>query len=257
MSTVHETLTHYEEIERRLRTLDLVEDNGENMESDWHRLAMNLLIEQICWFLRGRKDFFCGGNMFIYFNVEQARNRDFRGPDFFFVNGVPREPLRRWWAVWDEGGRYPDVIIELTSPSTTKEDHTTKKDVYEQIFRTRDYFCYDPDTQTLEGWHLGDGHYEPLTANERGWLWCKELELWLGTWEGTFMGLQATWLRFYDRDGNVLPIFAEAERQRAEAERQRAEAERQRADAAEAELARLKARLAQLEEKQDRPGDRG
>lgn len=43
----------------------------------------------------------------------------------------------------------------------------------------------------------------------------------------------ATWLRFYDAEGNLLllPVEAEqAERQRAESERQRAESERQRAD---------------------------
>ena len=50
---------------------------------------------------------------------------------------------------------YPDVIIELLSPTTAKEDRTTKKRIYEQTFHTSEYYLYDPDTQQLEGWRLG------------------------------------------------------------------------------------------------------
>jgi Uma2 family endonuclease len=237
-----------------LPDVELIETDGEPLESEWHRRAMNLLIEVVTYHLRQRNDFYVGGNMFIYFSTEQARNRDFRGPDFFFVEGVNHEPMRPYWAVWLEGGHYPDVIIELLSPRTAVEDRTTKKDIYEQIFRTAEYYCYDPTTQQLEGWQLHGGRYQPLAPNVHGWLWCERLQLWLGTWTGPFLMYPATWLRFYDAQEQVIPIFAEAaqqqveaEHQQIEAERQRAETERQRAEAAEAELARLRARLAQVE----------
>jgi Uma2 family endonuclease len=249
-----------------LKNLPLLEDDGEPLETPWHRACMTLLIEAVLYWLRDRTDFYVGGNMFVYYSPQQAMDRDYRGPDFFFVKGVSLEPPRRVWAVWFEGGRLPDVIIELLSPTTAREDRTTKKDLYEQTFQTRNYFCYDPFAGVLEGWQLRGGRYEPLVPNERGWLWCPELQLWLGTWEGEFQRVTTTWLRWYDPDGQVVPIPAEAEyqraveerqraeaadrraveeRQRAEAERQRAEAERQRAEAAEAELARLRALLAQ------------
>lgn len=185
-----------------------------------------LLLEQVRYVLREQQNYFVGGNMFIYFSREQARNRDFRGPDFFFVKGVRWDPLRPYWAIWDEGGRYPNVIIELLSPTTAEEDLNTKKDVYQDTFRTPEYYCYDPDTQLLQGWRLAGQVYEPLQANNEGWLWCDQLQLWLGTWHGLFQNNQSTWLRFHDQRGVVVPTFAEAERQRAEA--------------AEAELARLK-----------------
>jgi Uma2 family endonuclease len=248
-----------------LPQVELLETDGEPLESDWHRLAMNLLIDAVTYHFRARDDFYVGGNMFIYFSEEQARNRDFRGPDFFFVEGVKREPMRPYWAVWLEGGRYPEVIIELLSPRTATEDRTTKKDIYERVFHTAEYYSYDPTTEQLEGWQLHGGRYQPLTPNAQGWLRCDRLQLWLGTWSGTYSGHQATWLRFYEASRQVVPLFAEAaqqqaeaaqqqaetERQRAEAERQRAEAERQRADAAEAELAQLRARLAQLQGQRD------
>jgi Uma2 family endonuclease len=212
---------------------DLPETDGEPLESDWHRMAINLLIEAIRYHYRHRPDFFAGGNMFVYFSATQVRNRDYRGPDFFFVWGVERDKLRRYWAVWEEDGSYPDVIIELLSPKTAEEDRTTKKRLYERKFRTPNYFLYDPITQKLEGWHLGNRRYAALTPNERGWLWSEELELWLGTWQGAYLETQATWLRFYDKEGNLVLTGREAEKQRA--------------DAAEAEAAQLRARLAQLE----------
>ena len=45
-------------------------------------------------------------------------------------------------------------------------------------------------------------------------------------WEGEYEGVKAVWLRWCDREGNVIPTgaeLAEAERARAEAERARAE----------------------------------
>jgi Uma2 family endonuclease len=245
-----------------LRNLELLEEDGEPMESSYHREAMNLLIGAVLWLLRGREDFYVGGNMFIYYNVQQARDRDYRGPDFFFVKDVPLRPVRRYWAVWEQSGRYPDVIVELTSPTTEQEDRTTKRTIYERTFRTREYYLYDFDAGQVEGWRLNTaGVYEPIPANDRGWLWCQELNVWLGSWHGEHRAMTVNWPRFFDRDGNLVPTAeeraesershaeaerqrAEAERQLAEAERQRAEAERRRAEAAEAELARLREQIA-------------
>jgi Uma2 family endonuclease len=147
----------------------LVETDGEPLESHWHVLQIAMLIDLVaCWF-RGRDDYYAGGNMFLYFSEEQARNRDYRGPDFFYVDGANRLPLRPYWAVWQEGGRYPDLIVELLSPTTAAEDRTTKKALYERTFHTAEYFCYDPLTDKLEGWRLGPRRrYRAIPADERG-----------------------------------------------------------------------------------------
>ncbi len=231
--------------------VELVEEDGETLESDWHRIEMNVLIDSVKHRLGDRQDFYAGGNMFIYYSLQMARKRDFRGPDFFYVKGVSREPIRRYWVVWEEGGKYPDVIIELLSPKTAKEDLGVKRDVYEQTFRTSEYFCYDPDTQELLGWRLIGGRYQPIQPDARGWLYCEQLGLWLGTWRGKISGNEAVWLRFHDADGAVVLLAGEAERQRADIEHERAEtehlraeAERQRREAVEAELAQLRAQIA-------------
>jgi hypothetical protein len=162
------------------------------------------------------------------------------------------------------------VIIELLSPTTADEDLGPKKDLYEQVFKTFEYFCVNPDGHTLQGWRLVETRYVPLHPNEHGWLWSESLQLWLGFQSGSFQGTVDMWGRFFEPSGRLVPISgevadaereraeaergradaererAEAERGRADAERERAEAERGRADAAEAENARLRAELERL-----------
>ncbi len=222
---------------------NLIFDDGEPLESNRHRIAMNVLIRSLKSGWTERQDVFVGGNMFVYYSGQQVRNRDFKGPDFFVVLGVDNNPERQGWVIWEEGGRYPDVIVELLSPSTAEVDRGSKKELYEQVFRTRDYFVFDPFTgKSLQGWHLDlDRGYQALTPEERGWLWCQSLELWLGTWQGTVEDDTAQWLRFYDVQGNLILLPEEAERQRAEQEQQRAEAAQSRSE-------RLAARLRELGE---------
>ncbi|CCQ50986.1 Protein of unknown function DUF820 [Crocosphaera watsonii WH 8502] len=177
--------------------------------------------------------------MFIYFSREQVKNKDFKGPDFFAVLDVDGSYTR-------QGGRYPDVIIELMSPSTAKIDVTTKKDLYERTFKTADYFVYNPfDANSLRGWHLeSSGNYEDIVANEKGWLWCQKLNLWVGVWQGEINRDFAPWLRFYDTEENLVLLPKEAERKRADNEQQRADNERKRAE-------RLAAKLRELGEDPD------
>jgi Uma2 family endonuclease len=230
----------------------MIETDGVPMESEWHRLAMSLLIETVSYRLHDRQDYFVGGNMFLYFNQEQVRTRDYRGPDFFFVWGRPVNPPRPYYAVWLEDGKYPDVIIELSSQSTAGEDLTIKKDIYEPTFRTHEYFVYDPAERKLSGWRLVSGNYDSIQPNDRGWLWCDELQLWLGPWHGEFQGKIATYLRFFDEAGQLVVTRGEGESQlriletqRADTEHHAKEAALQKLRAAETELAKLKAQLAQ------------
>jgi Uma2 family endonuclease len=223
---------------------DLIFDDGEPLETNRHRIAMNLLIRSLQQAWSDRNDFFTGGNMFIYFSSEQARNRDFRGPDFFAVLDVDGTRERQGWVVWEEGGRYPDAIVELMSSSTAEIDTGLKKDLYERVFRTRNYFVFNPfNPASLQGWELDNSlHYQPLVTNEQGWLWCETLGLWLGTWSGTIDRETAIWLRFYDLEGNLVPLPEEAAQQQADLAQQEAQLAQQ-----EAQLAQQQYQAAQQE----------
>jgi len=199
---------------------DLVFDDGKPLETNRHRIAMNVLIDSALSALAERANFFCGGNMFVYYSRVQAMNRDFRGPDFFVVLDIDGSRERQGWVTWEEEGRYPDVIIELMSSSMAKIDKGVKKELYERTFRTPDYYIYDPfDPQSLQGWHLDvSQRYQPLSANEHGWL---------GTWPGSIRREPpietCQWLRFYDGQENLILLPEEAERQRADAAQSKAE----------------------------------
>jgi len=227
------------------------------LESLWHLHAMNLLIETAIYHFRDREDFFVGGNMFLYYNVLRQRHKDFRGPDFFFVWGVERRREREYYAVWQENNRFPNVIVELLSPTTAAIDRGEKRDLYQNTFHTPEYFLCEPQVTTLEGLRLNAQQvYEPIQANDRGWLWSEQLQLWLGAWYGEWADQTMTWLRFYDADGRLVPTFAEAawqnldhEKQRADHEKQRADHEKQRADTAVAEAERLRRELEELRQK--------
>ena len=136
------------------------------------------------------------------------------------------------------------MICEFLSPSTRRIDQTTKKTLYEQTFRTREYYWYDPfDPREFQGWHLDlNNGYQAMIPDSRGCMWSPTLHLWIGRWEGTYLSDPATWLRFYDPHGQLVLTSQET----AEAAERRAEAERARATAAEAELARLQTELARL-----------
>lgn len=224
-------------IEEILPKVELIDDDGEPMESDWHVKAMLLLISCTDWWFRDRDDFYVGGNMFIYFSERQARNNDFRGPDYFFVKNTRRKPLRKYWATWLEDGRTPDTVIELCSRSTITEDYGPKKIIYQNTLHVSDYFCYDPESRKLDGWRLIDRTYVALKPNEHGRLWSEELGLWVGIWKGKVGPFDDTWLRFYDREGNL--VLSEVE-----GAEQHAEEERLRRQAAEAEVVELRAQMA-------------
>jgi len=257
--------------------IDLPYDDGEPLETNWHRLQINLLGDALHQHWPERTDFFAGGNMFVYYCLEQARTRQYKGPDFFVVLGVDRTRPRQSWIVWQEDGRYPDLIVELLSPTTISQDLGPKKDLYERVFKTSEYFCVNPEDWSLQGWRLQSMHYGALQPDARGWLWSSNLQLWLGIQEGRFQGTSSNWLRFFTLAGTLVPtaeetaesahtraeaervraeaeqvraeaeqVRAEAERARAEAERERAEAEHARVEALEAENTRLRAELERL-----------
>jgi Uma2 family endonuclease len=232
---------------------DLVYDDGEPLDSGWHVLQFRLLVDLIPQAMaeQGRSDFYTGGNMFVYYSIEQAREvatgrSYFRGPDVFWVDGVARTPIRKAWVAWEESGRLPDVIVELLSPSTAKIDRTDKKDLYARVFQTSEYFLYDPENRKLEGLRLMGTAYQPMIPNSQGQFWSQQLGAFLGPWHGTYDSQEADWVRLFRPDRTLVPTKeeqAEAERHRAEAEHQRAEAEHQRAEQAEAEVARLRVLL--------------
>jgi Uma2 family endonuclease len=160
-----------------------VESIEPEMESSLHYAQLSLLVSCLQWLWRERTDFFIGANLTIYFSRLSLKNRDFRGPDFFLVKQTQKRP-RKSWVVWEEDGKYPDLIIELLSDSTADVDKSLKKDLYQDRFRTHEYFWFSPESLEFAGFRLISQKYEAIDFNEEGLLWSETLNLYLGVYDG-------------------------------------------------------------------------
>lgn len=171
------------------------------LETYLHLQQMLLLIKCLDWHWQDRTDYFAAGNLTIYYSLRQRKSEDFRGPDFFVVLDTEKRP-RKSWTVWEEEGKYPNVIVELLSDSTADTDRGLKKQIYQDIFRTPEYLWFSPETLELAGYVLMGGHYQAIEPNGHGHLWSAEL--------GLGLGIQAQQLRFFDGDGRLIPTPEEA-----------------------------------------------
>jgi Uma2 family endonuclease len=191
------------------------------LETDFHREQIDLLIRLLKYWWQDRPDFYISGNLTVYYNTQQLKNRDFRGPDIFVVLGAEKRD-RRSWVTWQEGGKYPHVVIELLSSSTATIDKGKKKDLYQDVWRVPDYFWFHPETMEFAGFHLVNGRYEAIAPTDDGWLWSEQL--------GLYLGIYGQQLRWFTEQGQLIPLPEEQERQAKEQERQAKEQAQQRAE---------------------------
>lgn len=200
------------------------------LESELHLRQLLLLIRCLELWWNDRQDFYTFGNLTIYYSPRQLKSEYFRGPDFFVVLGTERK-TRKSWVVWEEDGKYPNVIVELLSSSTAKIDRGLKKQIYQDTFRTPDYFWFDPDSLEFQGFRLMGGQYQPLQPDPQGWLWSQQLEL--------YLGIHQRQLRFFTPQGQLIPTpeeLAEAAQQQVEAAQQQVEAAQQQLETAQQQV---------------------
>ena len=133
-------------------------------ESPIHREVMTDLIA-------GLKDryvddhlVYVSGNMFLYFVEGQPRRNV--SPDVMVVRGIDKGRDRKSYKSWEEGGKLPDLVIEVTSGSTRREDIKDKFRLYRDELKIREYFLFDPLGDyldpPLQGFRLVDGVYHAI-----------------------------------------------------------------------------------------------
>jgi hypothetical protein len=125
----------------------------------------------------------------------------------------------------------PQVVFEVLSPGNTGREMTRKLSFY-QRYGVEEFYLYDPDNGTLDGWvRQGDQLAEVET-----------MQGWVSPRTRVRFGLAGADLVLTRPDGERFKSYVEFEAARAEAEAARAEAEAARAEA-EARAARLAAQL--------------
>ncbi len=107
---------------------DFYSDEPE-LETYQHLQQIIILLKSLQWLWRDREDYFCAGNLTVYYSPNQKKSEYFRGPDFFVVLDKTNDETRKSWVVWQEDGKYPNVIVEILSDSTAKTDREEKKQI--------------------------------------------------------------------------------------------------------------------------------
>ena len=191
----------------------------------------------------------------IYWRMTDPPERGAEAPDWFYVPNVPPSlngEIRRSYVLWQEFIA-PLIVLEFVSGSGAEERDKTpwtgKFWVYEQVIRPAFYGIYEVNKASIEIYHLIEGKYQLLPANERGHYPILALGIELGIWQGEYQNMELPWLRLWDLAGNLLlsgEERAEQEYQRAELEMQRAELERQKAEQERQKNDRLIAQLRSL-----------
>ena len=88
-----------------------------------------------------------GGNLLLFY--EEGNRRKHVSPDAFMVRGIPKLPLRDYYLLWEEG-RPPNVVIEITSKTTKREDQNKKRVLYRDVLKISEYFQFDPTEDYLK-----------------------------------------------------------------------------------------------------------
>jgi Uma2 family endonuclease len=203
-------------------------------ETDQHRDLMNALIDTLKVHYAARQRVYVSGNLLLFYRPGDRRRHV--SPDVFIVKGVDKHD-RPNYLLWEEK-KGPDVVIELTSSSTRREDLRDKFQLYQDTLHVPEYFLFDPLGDhldpPLQGYRLRAGEYHPIRPF-RGRLPSKAL--------GLHLERHGKELRLYDpASDRWLPTPLEMATQ-AQAERDRERTARRQA---EAELERLRQELEQL-----------
>ena len=245
---------------RTKRKVDYPTSDGKPMgETDLHRQDMVDVIATLQRHFAADPNVYVSGNLLLFY--EEGNRRKHISPDAFVVKGISKTPPRDYYLLWKEG-KSPDVVIEITSKTTRREDQHKKWMLYRDVLKVPEYFQFDPREEylkpSMQGHRLVDGDYLPVAMVE-------------GRMPSEVLGLHL------ERDGHELRLFdpktgrrlltpeeevamqsqradeeaerADEERQRADEERQRADEERQRALAAEAKIQQLERMLREANER--------
>ena len=180
-------------------------------ETAFHANLVHYLMEVLRWLLRGQ---LCA----LYENLNMYQTRDVYeypvAPDVAVIKDVAYNEFTRSWRI-GKSGPPPQVVFEIASEETWTKDLRDKPGKYASM-GVLEYFAYDPHEvplpaskgRRLFGWQLNqqDKTMQVMTPASNGALWSLGLESWLVP--------DGSWLRLYNRAGQLQLTEAEAEARR-------------------------------------------
>ena len=138
------------------------ETDGQPMpDGPRQRRVMNGVLHALEGHFRSTDAYF-GGDTFVYY--VEGRKPKAVAPDVFVVMGVPIAD-DMVYRPSKHGGRLPDFVMEVLSPTTRHYDQTEKKELYRTL-GVQEYFLFDseagPDDRAMWAYELDGGDYKPM-----------------------------------------------------------------------------------------------
>ncbi|ELS32849.1 MULTISPECIES: Uma2 family endonuclease [Pseudanabaena] len=202
-------------------SIELLDEDFEPMpEGDKQRRNLSYTTEALRLWFEKQQNVYVSGNLFIRYREEKVEKRI--APDTFVVFGMSNED-RVSYKIYEEGGKVPDFVLEITSKGTVTKDREQNPLIYRDL-GVKEYFQYDPTGEylkptSLQGVRLENGEYVAIAASvlADGTLSLHSEVLGLDLHLYPELGF-----RFFDPISNqVLRSYAEAEHDRLIAELER------------------------------------
>jgi Uma2 family endonuclease len=182
-----------------------------NFQEHPQSIVLTSSLEPVLQKLHSDGRYCIGQDSGIYWRLTEPAEKGAEAPDWFYVPNVA--PLlegeyRRSYVLWKEFIA-PLIAIEFVSGNGAEERDATppgefnkvgKFWVYEQAIRIPFYAIFEAKKSLVEVYHLVDGRYERLAANDRGHYPIAPMGVELGIQED--VGI--SWLRWWDDSGSLL-----------------------------------------------------
>jgi len=150
-----------------------------------------------------------------------------KAPDWAYIPKITgsREQIQRSYTPHKQG-ELPVVVMEFLS-DTNGSEYSSKRTFppgkwffYEEVLKVANYLIFDPSTGIFEVHRLqNSGKYELRSPDENNRYWLEEMDLFIGVWSGKRENRDGYWLRWWDKDGNLLLWgFESVEKERREKE---------------------------------------
>jgi Uma2 family endonuclease len=170
-------------------------------------------------------------------------------PDVLVAFGRPKGD-RGSYMQWKEGGVPLQVVFEVLAPGN-RPGEMRRKFLFYQQYGVDEYYIYDPDDGSLEGWRRAGNRLRKIRKMAGFVSRRLKIRFEPGTGPDSLVIFGPDGKRFLTyaelvQNNQYMERLAQAERQRADQEHQRAEAATQRADELQIRTERLAARLREL-----------
>ncbi len=155
------------QIDHKLTIIPCPDEDFEPMpEGDKQRRNLSYTTEALRLWFESQANVYVSGNLFIRYKERKIEKRI--APDTFVVFGMSNED-RVSYKIWEEGGKAPDFVLEITSKGTITKDTAQNPLIY-QALGVQEYFQYDPTGEylqptSLQGLRLEQGKYVTINGN--------------------------------------------------------------------------------------------